>query len=110
MSSTPFLLIGNSGMLGTTFERLMNHNALPYTALDFPAFDLTRPDHVNSAITPPDAASTIASHISLLSSPSARMYTRIRVMSSVDLAARWVERARRVGLGRGRIRTAATGL
>lgn len=52
MSSTPFLLIGNSGMLGTTFERLMNHNALPYTALDFPAFDLTRPDHVNSAITP----------------------------------------------------------
>ncbi|MFO0831183.1 MAG: dTDP-4-dehydrorhamnose reductase [Phycisphaerales bacterium] len=50
--STPFLLIGNSGMLGTAFERLMAHNALPCTAVDFPAFDLTCAEHVNAAITP----------------------------------------------------------
>ncbi len=48
----PFLLIGNSGMLGTAFERLMQHNALPYAAADFPTFDLTKQDHVAGAITP----------------------------------------------------------
>lgn len=50
--TTPFLLIGNSGMLGTAFERLLTHNALPYTPLDFPAFDLTNPAHAAAAITP----------------------------------------------------------
>lgn len=50
--TTPFLLIGNSGMLGTAFERLLTHNALPYTPLDYPAFDLTNPAHAAAAITP----------------------------------------------------------
>jgi dTDP-4-dehydrorhamnose reductase len=48
----PFLLIGNSGMLGTAFERLLTHNALPYASVDFPAFDLTNAEHVRVAITP----------------------------------------------------------
>lgn len=52
MTTAPFVLIGNSGMLGTAFERLLQHNALPYTAVDFPAFDLTNAGHVASALTP----------------------------------------------------------
>jgi dTDP-4-dehydrorhamnose reductase len=53
MSTTsPFLLIASQGMLGTAFERLMQHNALPYAALNFPAFDLTNSQHVAAAITP----------------------------------------------------------
>lgn len=49
---SPFLLIASQGMLGRATAELFAHHALPCTAVNYPEFDLTNPEHVARAVHP----------------------------------------------------------
>lgn len=48
--AAPFVVVGADGMLGQSMLRLLRDHGLAYTAVDRPAFDLTRDDHVSATL------------------------------------------------------------
>jgi dTDP-4-dehydrorhamnose reductase len=47
----PVLVLGSGGMLGRAWGRLLDREGLPGRRLDLPEFDLTRPEHLQRAVT-----------------------------------------------------------